>query len=324
MRIFWLKVAILLSMLFVTSCRHNCEEQCRQQHWKGYRSGEQVGYDRGYDAGHREGYRNGHSKGESEGYDRGHDVGHQEGYRNGYSEGESEGYRSGYLSGTQTYIGDSFFPSLAGSAVFALFIIAFFAFKRFFQKSIGEIVNSIILWLHNAYSYLSLHRKVATLEKYQLNRAEIAAEVSALELFSKLKSQMEGLNYDNEFCLILLKVEQYLIGLNEVSKRESNDRIRRIAEATILAKSMSQGERHELLNMIRIILLSKLSENQNLMKYERASYSKISKKCAGYMKHRKRYEFSRKISKLFIYISIISNICMATGLYLFFLHPSLF
>lgn len=292
----WLKFALLLGVLFLASCRDNCESQCRERYWDGYRAGESSGYDRGYNAGHRE----------------------------GYSEGESDGYRSGYLSGAQSYIGDSFFPSLAGAAILALFIISFVAFKRFFHKSIGEIVNDIMLWLHNAYSYFSLRRKVTTLEKFQLNRAEIAAKVSALELFSKVNSHVEDLTYENEFSLILLKIEQYLIALNEVSRHGTNDEVRRLAEATMIAKGVSQGERQELLNSIRLILISKLSENQNLMRYERSSYNKISKKCAAYMKHRKRYSFLKKMRNFTFYTSVAINICLATGLLTFLFLPDFF
>lgn len=300
MRLSSITLFLFLFVLLLSSCSNSCNDECRQRYWDGYRAGE------------------------SKGYERGHDVGYNTGYRAGYSEGEDAGYTKGYLSGTKTYIDDSFLPSLGGAAILAAFIVALLSFKHFFQKSIGETVNDFMLWLYNLFLHSVLKRKVSWLKKSQLSRAEIIAKTSSLELYFHMTSLTSSMEYDSEFCIILSKIEQYLVEIQVSSQYGLNDETRQVLKSIMHTNSFSQEEKGELLDSIKMVLLSNLSKTQNLMKYEKSSYKKISNACENFLKHKRRYVFSLKIRRLLVYISVTVNVAILISLYQYIYNPSLF
>lgn len=281
----------LVGILLLTSCGDNCASQCRQRYNEGYRAGEQAGHTRGY--------------------------------REGYAEGERVGYRSGYLSGGQQFIGDSFIPSLTGAALLALIIVAVLAFKAVLNKTIGGSLKDAALWSHNLLSYLTLRRRVSSLEKLQRNRASIVARISALETLRRMETLLQDLEYNNEFTIILSKIELYLVGLHESSRQKFGDEIRRIAEATILADGLTLTERDKLLDAIRLVLISNISEVRNLTGYEKSAYSKISKDCRDFISHRRRYRATYRLRKVAVILSISANIVFLFGIYLSIFDPAL-
>lgn len=241
-------------------------------------------------------------------YKEGYRDGERAGYSKGHSKGYSKGKREGYLSGTKTTVGESFVPSLAGAILIAIFILSFLVFKKVFDKSLKEIVSDIALLFHNLYSFSKTKRKVTKLENSKDNYAAISAKVSSLELQIELNELTQKMKYENELCLILIKVEQYLQEINELSRHESIDSIRNISSLTLRSKSISQNERKKLLNAILMLLTSRLSEVKNLTAYKQTSLDKISNICGDFIKHRNRYFFRRKIGKTAVVTSVILNI----------------
>lgn len=279
-------ISLLLTLfLLLSSCGDDCTSQCRQRYSEGYSAGEAVGYNRGYG--------------------------------DGYTEGESVGFRSGYLSGGKTFIEDSFLPSLTGAALVAIIIVLVVAFKAVISRTFGGILKEKSLWLYNFMSYIALRRKVTTLEKRRIDRANIVARISALEIISHVTSLSDNMEYNNEFTLILSKIEQYMVGLHESSRQSFGDEIRKIADDTLLLDGLDQGERQKLLNAIRLVLVSGLSEIENLTAYEGRSYEKISQACYGYLKHRTRYRISYKLGAFVFWSSLSVNMAALFMLYLY-------
>lgn len=241
-------------------------------------------------------------------YKEGYRDGERAGYSKGHSKGYSQGKREGYLSGTKTTVGESFVPSLAGAILIAIFILSFLVFKKVFDKSLKEIVSDAALLLHNLYSFSILRRKVTKLENSKDNYSALSAKVSSLELQIEVNELTQKLKYENELCLILIKVEQYLHEINELSRDESNDSIRDISSITMRSKSISQNERKKLLNAILMLLTSRLSEVKNLTAYKQTSLGKISNICRDFIMHRNQYFFKRKIGKAAIVTSVIFNV----------------
>lgn len=279
----------MILCFFLASCSDNCSKECQRAH-----------------------------------YNNGYESGKIAGYKNGFKEGEEEGYEDGYLSGTKSYVSDSFLPSLGASIIFAVFIILFLAFNRFFNKSIGQSVNDFVLGLHNLFLYFTLKRKAISLEKQQMQRAKIVSKTSALELHCELHSILAEMEYENEFCLILSKIEEYLTEFQIYSYSKVTEKIKGLADSTLVSNSLTPKERNKLLLTINIILNSNLSKNQNLMKYEKSSYSKIYKVCNNFIKHRKSYVFSFKIKKYIFLISVLINILIIVSVFLYLKEPVLF
>lgn len=241
-------------------------------------------------------------------YKEGYRDGERAGYSKGHSEGYSQGKRDGYLSGTKTTVGESFVPSLAGAILIAIFILSFLVFKRVFDKSMKEIVNDLALFLHNLYSFFILKRKASKLEKSKDNYAALSAKVSSLGLQLELNDIIQELKHENEVCLILIKVEQYLTEISELSRHDSNSSIRTISDLTLSSKGISQTERKNLLNTILMLLTARLSEIKNLTAYKKTSLQKISNICDDYIKHKNRYFFKRAITKVAVVTSVVINV----------------
>lgn len=281
---------ILLVLFIFSGCSDYCKDKCEKEYSSGYKSG----YERGHSSGYNKGY--------------------NEGYRLGYSEGNSVGLEKGYLDGTKTYVEGNLLPSLGFTIIILILLVVVIAFKKFGFNPIKTTFSYFVMHLHNVYIYICINIRSFFLQKQEYKKAEIMAKISSLELFMETSSIINELDYNQEFFIILSKVENYLLNLSHVSRKNLSSEVRKLAKMVLFDKSFSNSERSSLLHTIHVVLNSRISKIHNVTMYQKMSYNKIIFKCQRYIKHRTLYVFLYNFRRFIFSFLVSLNFFIILGL----------
>ncbi len=242
MQNYWLKAALLFSVIFLASCQNNCNDQCRESYREGYRAGESYGYDRG------------------------RDVGHRTGYREGYSDGETDGYRRGYMSGTGALISDGTIPLVGITFLMLMFLITVVTILRVFRKPLEDFARQYGILLRSKILLVQSQSKAARHKKLREERARVVARTFSIETYLETEKLVQNLNISTEYLFILRSVEERLYACMVDSISDQSAYLLSLISTLKTNNMLLPVERKELAEILHSVLHSEVEHEARGLK----------------------------------------------------------